>query len=55
MRRQADLDKYNDDLQWEQMQDRLMWALCIAMMALIAAYAYRCWQVWELTRMLTRG
>lgn len=40
MKRQDDLDKYNPDLQWEQMQDRLMWALCIIVMLLVAALAY---------------
>lgn len=54
MKRQADLDKYNPDLQWERMQDKLMWALCIMVIVSTAAYIYRCWQVGELMRMLVR-
>lgn len=54
MKRQKDLDKYNDDLQWERFADRLLWALCIIVLLLTAAYIYRYMQVRELIRMLGR-
>lgn len=54
MRRQEDLDKYNDDLQWDKFADRLLWALCIIVLLLTAAYIYRCLQVRELMRILSR-
>lgn len=54
MRRQEDLDKYNDDLQWDKFADRLLWALCIIVLLLTAAYIYRYMQVCELIRMLGR-
>lgn len=40
MRRQKDLDKYNNDLQWDKFIDRIMWAPCIIIMFLIGAYIY---------------
>ncbi|MCC8024294.1 MAG: hypothetical protein LIP16_03200 [Clostridium sp.] len=43
MKRQTDLDKYNPDLQWERMQDKLMTALCIIVLMLVAAFAYQGW------------
>jgi len=54
MRRQEDLDKYNDDLQWERFADRLLWALCIIVILLTAAYIYRSLQVRELVRLMGR-
>ena len=54
MRRQEDLDRYNDDLQWDKFADRLLWALCIIVLLLTAAYIYRYMQVCELIRMLGR-
>lgn len=54
MRRQEDLDKYNDDLQWDKFADQLLWALCIIVLLLTAAYIYRYMQVRELIRMLGR-
>ncbi|MDM8295063.1 hypothetical protein QUW58_07680 [Enterocloster aldenensis] len=54
MRRQKDLDKYNNDLQWDKFADQLLWALCIIVLLLTAAYIYRYMQVRELIRMLGR-
>ena len=54
MKRQTDLDKYNDDLQWERFADRLLWALCIIVILLTAAYIYRSLQVRELVRLMSR-
>lgn len=54
MKRQKDLDKYNDDLQWERFADRLLWALCIIVLLLTAAYIYRSLQVRELVRLMGR-
>ncbi|KJJ66860.1 hypothetical protein [Clostridium sp. FS41] len=54
MKRQADLDKYNDDLQVDNFIDQLLWALCIIVLALTAAYIYRSFQVRELIRLLNR-
>lgn len=52
MMRQKDLDKYNNDLQWDKFIDRIMWAPCIIIMFLIGAYIYRYLQVHELIRIL---
>ena len=54
MKRQKDLDKYNDDLQWERFADRLLWALCIIVLLLTAAYIYQSLQVRELVRLMSR-
>lgn len=54
MRRQEDLDKYNDDLQWDKFADQLLWALCIIVLLLTAAYIYRSLQVRELVRLMGR-
>lgn len=48
MKRQEDLDKYNDDLQWDKLADRIMWTICIIVMLLVAEFAYRSWKVGEL-------
>lgn len=54
MKRQEDLDKYNDDLQWDKFIDRIMWVPCMLIMFLIGAYIYRHFQDHELIRVLFR-
>lgn len=55
MRRQADLDKYNPDLQWERLLDKLAWTAFVVMVMLMSVYIYRCWQIGEMMQKFAMG